>query len=255
MGIKTITNQIIPIIPTPKGEFNDDIDELDTYSGENEMATDKYVSSTKIIDEEREIIIKSLELENNFYNLFRNTLKIKLSDKKNTNKKLEIINIVENPTLTYIDKLHKIIVLLHKLLENVVSFVDFQLDTIEDYDSMITCLGLNKSDCKNKSYCSFLRKHNCILNLPTRNLYSEANNSELYFNKLGDEIVRYSKIRNYLLTPREFLSFDHVNYKVNDDEIILLEEILMDTYFDNIKLTEDSKYIKTTKLYDIINPE
>ena len=254
VGIKTITNQIIPVIPVPKGEFNDDIDELDTYSGENEMTTDEYVSSTKIIDEEREIIIKSLDLENNFYNLFRNTLKIKLSDKKNTNKKLEIIDIAENPTLTYIEKLYKITVLLHTLLDNVVSFVDFQLDTIEDYDSMITCLGLNKSDCNNKSYCSFLRKNNCILNLPIKNLYSEANNSELYFNKLGDEIVRYSKIRNYLLTPREFLSFEHVNYKVNEDEIILLEEILMDTYFDNIKLTEESKYIKTTKLYDIINP-
>ena len=255
VGIKTITNQVIPVIPVPKSEFNDDIEELDTYSGENEMETDQYVLSTKVIDEDREIIIKSLNLENNFYNLFRNTLKIILSNNKNTNKKQELVDIVENISITYIEKLEIIVNVLHELLDNVISFADFQLDTIEDYDNMITCLGLDEQDCKSKRYCSFLRKHNCLLTLPKKNLYSEINNSKLYFNKLADEIIRYSKIRKYLFTPREFLSFDHVNYKVNDNEIILLEEILMDTYFDNIKLITESKYIKTTKLYDIINPK
>lgn len=72
--------------------------------------------------------------------------------------------------------------------------------------------------------------------------------------KLSDEIVRYSKIRKYLFTPREFLSFERVNYKINDDEIILLEEILFDTYLDDIKLRKNDTFIESTNVYDIVNP-
>ena len=99
-----------------------------------------------------------------------------------------------------------------------------------------------------------MRKNTCVLTLPSRNLYSNSDNNGIYFNKLADEIIRYSKIRNYLFTPREFLSFEHVNYKINDNEIILLEEILFDTYLDDIKLRQDNRYIESTNIYDIINP-
>jgi len=254
VGIKTITNQVVPVIPTQKSDVLDDIEELDTYSGNNIYETDKYVSTTKIIDEERELVIKSLELENNFYNLFRNTLKIILTDRNNNAKKRNILTVVEDPSITYVEKFEKIRTMLHELLDNVINFIEFRLDTIEDYDNMITCLGLDEKNCNTKSYCSFLRKNTCMLTLPQRNLYSNIDNSQAYFNKLVDEIIRYAKIRKYLFTPREILSFDYVNYKINNNEIILLEEILTDTYFDDLQIMQDNKYISSTNVYDIINP-
>ena len=49
-------------------------------------------------------IVKGIRLENNFYTMFRNTLKIMLSDKKYKDSKKEIINLINDPTKSYIDK-------------------------------------------------------------------------------------------------------------------------------------------------------
>ena len=133
-------------------------------------------------------------------------------------------------------------------------FLEFQLDDLDDYKDMITCLDINKKDCKSQKHCSFMRKNTCALILPEKNLYNNNINRDIYFMKLADEIVRYSKIRKYLFTPREFLSFERVNYKINDNEIILLEEILFDSYLDNIKLRENDTFIDSTNIYDIVNP-
>ena len=261
VGIKTITNQIIPVIPVPKMDVIDDIDEERTYVGENKtvLQTDKTVLLEKTVDTEREKIVKALELENNFYSLFRNTLKIILNNKDTTSTRSNILTIVESPTITYIDKLEKVIDILHTLLDNSVQFLKFQMDDLDDYEDMITCLGINKKDCGEKwkspnKHCSFMRKTTCTLILPSKNLYNDNNNSDIYFMKLADEIVRYSKIRKYLFTPREFLSFEQVNYKINDNEIILLEEILFDNYLDNIKLRKNDTFIESTNIYDITNP-
>ena len=158
--------------------------------------------------------------------------------------------------MSYLDKLNKIISILHDLLDPVVKFQKFVLRDIEDYDELITCLDLDKVSCKKKTHC-LLREENgeCQLLLPDVNLFSKSNNEIDYFRKLSDEIIRYSKIRKYLFTPRTFLSFEHVNYKINDDEIILLEGILLDKYLDNIKLRKDNTYIKSSRIYDLTNPD
>ena len=254
VGFKTITNQVITIIPVPKIEVEDDITEELTYAGENELTNDDDLLIDNSIDLNRDEMVKKLELENNFYSLFRNTLKIILNQKKTLLMKQEMIKIVESRTITYIEKLQKIISILHRLLDNVIQFIDFQLDDLQDYKDMISCLGLNEGDCNSEKHCSFMRTNTCTLTIPSRNLYSNSDNSLIYFNKLADEIVRYSKIRNYLFTPRQFLSFEYVNYKINDNEIILLEEILLESYLENVKLREDDKYIETTNIYDIVNP-
>ena len=263
VGIKTITNQIIPVIPVPKMDVTDDIDEERTYVGENKtvLQTDKTVLLEKKVDVEREKIVKELELENNFYGLFRNTLKIILNKKDSNTQRTNILNIAESPTITYIEKLETVIGILHTLLDNSVQFLQFPIDDLDDYKDMITCFGMNKTDCGEKGkqpnkHCSFMRKGGpCALILPSTNLYTKKNNNkDMYFMKLSDEIVRYSKIRKYLFTPREFLSFERVNYKINDDEIILLEEILFDTYLDDIKLRKNDTFIESTNVYDIVNP-
>ena len=257
IGIKTITNQVIPVIPISQVEGSDDIDEYIIYSGNDIMQNDSNVLISKTIDEEREKVVKSLELENNFYNLFRNTLKILLNKKINLDTREEILSIVESPVITYIEKTERIKIYVKKLLANVVNFIEFKLDILEDYEDMITCLGLDKSSCNNKKniYCTFMRQNTCVLTLPKTNLYSnDVKNDVMYYDKIVDEIIRYSKIRKYLFTSREFLSFEYVNYRINHNEIILLEEILMDKYFDDLILRKDNKYINSTNIYDIINP-
>jgi len=244
-------------------DVTDDINEERTYVGENKtvLQTDKTVLLEKTVDVEREKIVKELELENNFYGLFRNTLKIILNKKDTNTHRTNILNIVESPTITYIEKLETVMGILHTLLDNSIQFMQFPMDDLDGYKDMITCFGMNETDCGEKwkppnKQCSFMRKSGrCALILPSTNLYTKNNNNEdIYFMKLSDEIVRYSKIRKYLFTPREFLSFERVNYKINDDEIILLEEILFDTYLDDIKLRKNDTFIESTNVYDIVNP-
>ena len=140
-------------------------------------------------------------------------------------------------------------------MSTVIKFQHIDLTILEDYEDFITCLGLNKSSCDKETHC-FMRTESgiCRLLLPKKNFFSKSDNEYVYFLKLTDEIIRYSKIRKYIFTPRTFLSFEHVNYKINDEEIILLEEILLDKYLDNIELRESNKYIKTTKIYELTNP-
>ena len=80
-----------------------------------------------------------------------------------------------------------------------------------------------------------LREENgiCKVILPKKNLYSRISNKLYYYIKLSDELIRFSKIRKYIFTPKSFLSFQHIKYKINKDEIVLLEE-LFENYFDNI---------------------
>jgi len=259
----------VPIYPpVTKVETIDDIREHITYANykeTNPLSTDQNMLINNKVDEEREKIVKAIELEYNFYNLFRNTLKIVFNYKSSLDTKRDIMKIVENVVITYIEKMERIILKLHKLLDNAVNFDrEFQLDSLEDYDDMITCLGLGPEECgkgNTEKYCklkeqaTFMQKHTCVLTLPKTNLYSKKSNEVIYFNKLTDEIIRYSKIRNYLFTPSEFLSFGHVNYRINDDEIVLLEGILLvDNYLNDIILKQENKYISSRNIYDITSP-
>ena len=45
------------------------------------------------------------------------------------------------------------------------------------------------------------------------------------------------------------------NYQINDDEIILLEEIFLEQYLDNIELMKHNAFINTVNLYTLSNPE
>ena len=55
-----------------------------------------------------------------------------------------------------------------------------------------------------------------------------------------------------IFTPKSFLSFHHVKYKINSDEIVLLEE-LFETYFDNIILQTNNEFINSN-VYEIADP-
>ena len=252
VGIKTITNQMIPVIPIAKTDVSDDIKEEVIFSGDSILSEKKILTSDSI-DEERNMIIKGIELENNFYNLFRNTLRIIINYKIKTKDKMSLLSLLNNSFITYTEKMDKTLNILHKILDGVVDFnSEYKLDTVEDFDDMISCLGL-KSNCEKTQHC-FMRENTCKLSIPSTNLHNKKDNNILYFTKLADELIRYSKIRKYIFTEREFLTFKHINYRINDNEIVLLEEILKDKYFENIVLRKDDKYIKSTNIYEIKNP-
>ena len=254
VGIITSGNQFVPVIPEVYDNRINDIDVETTYNIENKLLLDERLLKTKKSDIERKLIVKKLTLENNFYNIFRNTLKIILNYKTNTDKKFKLKEIINDLTLTYVEKMDKIMKILKNLLSNVTKFQKFKLKSLQDYDEMVTCIGKNRESCSGMKHC-LLREENgiCRLILPKKNLYSKIQNKIYYFVKLSDELIRFPQIRKYIFTPKSFLSFHHVKYSINNDEIILLEEIL-DKYFDNLKLKKENKYISYDSVYELAKP-
>ena len=98
--------------------------------------------------------------------------------------------------------------------------------------------------------------------IPVNNYYQKKNyiddtllNEKLYLHRLADELIRYEKIKNYIFTNNIYLSFDNVEYNVNKDEIVILENILKEEYNKNIKIVPENLYLYNKNLFDNTNPE
>lgn len=254
VGIITISNQFVPVFPERFERNNDDLSVETTFKIENPLNLDRKLLKSKKKDIERKVIIKKIELENSFYNIFRNTFKIIINYRQNSEKKLELKNIIHNPVLTYVEKMNQLRVIIQNIMNKVVKFQKIKLRTLSEYDDMISCIGLNAENCRQNKNCILREEHGiCKLILPKKNFYSKTENKIYYYVKISDELIRFSKIRKYIFTPKSFLSFNHVNYEINKDEIVILEEIL-DKYFDHVVLQKESHFVNTQNVYDLTEP-
>ena len=71
--------------------------------------------------------------------------------------------------------------------------------------------------------------------------------------QLSDEIIRYGQIRTFLFKPQSYMSLESVDYKLKDNEIILLDSLLNIEYFDYLVVQENEKYARY-KTYDTTQP-
>ena len=113
-----------------------------------------------------------------------------------------------------------------------------------------------KEKCSDAPTCLFVKENGkCKLQIPRKNLISEtSNNEEIYFGRLADELIRYSRIRIFILNPRQFLSFQQMPYNLKEDEIILLEDILYGDYFEDIIPQYINPFIASKNIFDIVEP-
>ena len=56
-----------------------------------------------------------------------------------------------------------------------------------------------------------------------------------------------------MFDPQIFLSFSQMGYNLKSDEIIIIQSLLNNSFFDNLIPLKDSKYVNV-KNYDNINP-
>ena len=93
----------------------------------------------------------------------------------------------------------------------------------------------------------------CKLLIPKNNLINNKDNESGYFMRLSDEIIRYGQIRTFLFKPQSYMSLESVDYKLKDNEIILLDSLLNIEYFDYLVVQENEKYARY-KTYDTTQP-
>jgi len=256
VGILTQTNQFIRVNP-PNAHLEND--GLIPIENQDYLTMDKTVMTSKDIDQEREETIQNIYLENQFYSVFRSILKTVLSEYENREKRFEIMELINNTKYTYREKLVKMEEIIRELLNNYVVFEEYSRDILMQFSEILTCF----TNSENKKYCSLGEPVKLII--PKFNLITEKENESIYFGRLADELIRYKRIQLFMFQSRVFLI--NTDYKINDNEFIILQTLLTSEYFKDLipfnnnsylnKLTYDTAFPSVSQTYanDVISLE
>ena len=245
VGIITETNQFIQVTPPQPVNEISEFDNLRTIknsnyitnagsnSNENNLIqSDVIISTSNEVDKEREDYIKKIKLETNFFEIFRNTIRILLNEYKNIELREKIVNELTKPYVIYSEKLKTIIKLLHLLIGKKIEFIGDE-NYYKKLSEVTTCIVQEKEKC-NKNVCALTQDEECALILPERNLITNKKNENMYYGKMADELIRYSRIQNFMFKPQSYLSFNSIGYQLRENEILMIQSLLTQEYFDNL---------------------
>ena len=280
IGFITETNQFMPISdPVP---FKDD-DEIKHVELGNSVNIDAsilpQISRTGFVfkrDEERTNDVEKIRLETNFYNAFRNIIRIHL----NRFEMMEMRNAIEMLFHTrhrlseeqrfnidqqyklYLKKLEHMKKLLQMLGQRSIQFVDMSpvvLKNIYEDKSTLSCVTKRGASCKKYAYCFSLdassaasetgKTEECGLYIPKRNLVDGSDNESNYYVRLADEMLRYRRIRAFMLHPNKYLTFDSISYNLKENEMLLLDADLASYISENKRAIASNDYIEYKSYY------
>ena len=253
VGILTETNQMI-MLDKPELVTKTELPSIN----EKMTISNEFTSETgDSFDEERVLYVNKIHLETEFYNIFRNTIRILLSKYEKRNFRIKIEETINSPFITYTQKLEEVINILRNLAEDYITWDDeFDLkEFIEQYgennslkqskNKLSSCVLFKENKCGKMPMCGFNEEKNiCTTTLPSINILTGDNSNFKYYAKMADELVRYNRIKSFIFKPQSFMSFGKINYDLEDNEVLFLENTLTSDYFDNLIEKKTNKYIK-----------
>ena len=181
-------------------------------------------------------------MESSFYNVFRNTVRILLTDYKNSKQKDDIETIMKSRSTIDTNKLTKIEELLRNLVGDKVQFIGDK-----NYYKLIgevsTCIVKDSAQCSsNTRLCAVSSDGECNMILPKHNLLTKKENEPIYYSRMADELIRYSRIKSFMLKQQTYLSFSNISYNLRENEIIMLQSLLTKEYFEQLVPDAMNKY-------------
>jgi hypothetical protein len=252
VGILTNTNQFIQLSqPIRLDEVNPELD-IPSINNDNYIInknttpmvnTEVEFTTKNDVDTVRVDYIKKIRLETNFYNVFRNTIRIMLNDYENIKIREKIEKEMKNEYVIYSEKLNKINKLLHDLVNKKIRFTgdDSYYTAI---DEVSTCLVKDTKTCEGTPTLCLTENGSCNLILPEKNLITKRTNESIYYGRMADELIRYNRIKSFMLEPQTYLSFGSIGYNLRDNEIILIHSLLTQDYFETLIPAITNKYIR-----------
>jgi hypothetical protein len=239
VGLLTETNQFVmlsdPVEPVE--------DEIPIMKDENFIIADKVFAQSKEEDPVRKETIRKIALETQFYGAFRTTVRTLLSE--NPTYKQQIQKIIESKR-TNPESRDMIETLLHTMCDPFVSFKEFDDETLDTLGEISDCF-LNPEE---KEYCSITNGQAQLI-LPEYHLVSGRSNASLYFARVADELWRYKRIQLFMMNSKMYLNLTSTEYKINQDEMLMLESLLTQDYF---KSLEPYQHGDTLITYETANP-
>lgn len=243
VGILTETNQFIQL-SEPIAEVDIKVNEdLPSIKNDNYIvnlketpmvSADVVIATSQEVDTERVDVIKRIRMETSFYNVFRNTVRILLTDYKNTKQKVEIEAIMNSRSTIDTNKLNKIEELLRNLVGDKVQFIGDK-NYYKLISDVSTCIVKDSAQCSsNPRLCAVSSDGECNMILPKVNLLTKKENEPIYYSRMADELIRYSRIKSFMLKPQTYLSFSNIGYNLRENEIIMLQSLLTKEYFEQL---------------------
>jgi len=250
-GLITETNQVVPtkqydydaklfVLKDRNNKVISKTKSVIDIKENNEYFSDKDIMKQTTEDIERIIIIRNFLLEKNFYNCYRNTFKKYIGQESNGNLRQQLIDMLDttikaktSDTLKqYEDKFKQVKKIVDKVItEKQVNFVIY------------TPSVLNELYKKVRQDINICISNKTAIALPSKNLTDKSNNKDKYLIKLIDELIRYPRLRDYMIYNKSTTSIDVTRYSINDTEVIILEEEMFNNYLTNVTLETKNKYI------------
>ena len=245
VGFLTNTNQFIQINnPTPISSINDDVA---TITNNDYLIADIETLTTNKVDSKRVDFIKRIQLETNYYNVFRNTIRILLNDYLNSDKRQRLQEECNKQYIIYTQQLENVINMLHELVTENVIFVSeddgYNYKNVNEND-MHNCITIGKDKCEISNSVCRITNDKCSLILPKENLVTKTDNEKYYYGRMADELIRYNRIKSFIFKPQSYLSFGSVKYNLRDNEIIVLQDLLNSDFFNNLIPVAINSYAK-----------
>jgi hypothetical protein len=161
----------------------------------------------------------------------------------------------------YLKKLEQMKKLLQMLGQHSIQFIEMSpsvLKNIYEEKSALSCVTERGSSCKKYAYCftvdtsdaaSENALEGCGLYIPKRNLVDGSDNESNYYVRLADELLRYKRIRAFMLYPNKYLTFDSVSYNLKENEMLLLDADLASYISENKRAIASNDYVEYKSYY------
>jgi len=226
----------------------------------NYLVVDKEISTTSKVDSSRIKYINKIKLETNFYNIFRNTIRILLNSQENISKRKELEKEIDLPYIPYKTKLVRVVDFLKRhIVKNAIKFIDNY--NYKNIDELSTCIVTPLDKCASKKPLCALSTNErgqlegCQLVLPKKHLLpSSVTNDVYYFGKMADELIRYNRIKSFIFQPQTYLSFGTLGYNLKETELMSIQSILLaPEYYDGLIPESKNDYVNYNA-YDNVEP-
>jgi len=262
VGILTETNQFIQLSePIAEVEIIEEYNIPSIKNNNYVINADKKhmvpievpIATQEDVDHERVDYIKRIKLETSFYNIFRNTIRILLNDYENAKIREKIENEILKEYIINYEKIKNVDIFLKELVKDKIQFTG-DTNYYKLINEVSACIVKDEKSCSNTpNLCVFTENGKCNLILPEKSLITNKRNKEIYFARMADEMVRYSRIKSFMLQPQTYLSFGNIGYNLRDNEIIMIQSLLTQEYFETLVPMTTNKYAKLNS-YDEAEP-
>ena len=252
-GVITETDQFISIkITDEESVQSEGIFDIPILNASDYNIADSEINTHLKVDPQREKYVKYIYLENNFYNVFRNIVRILINKYENNEIKERLLEVIKQSEteMPYKLKLVNVQAIIKQLISKYITFnsmhyTDAVLESIgEVTTSCLTSLNKNPDKCSETKYCvkETDDEGRCKMVIPKQNLLNPMHNNEvMYIARLADELIRYNRVRVFMF-DRKIFPFMNVAYNLRQDEIILSQTMLTTGYFNNLKPMIENKY-------------